>query len=372
MKYAVCIPTYNRPELLGIAVESLQKDTTNLGFPIFVSSDSSPEYRTKEVENLKALCNRGPSKIYYTDTERSEAYKRELQKSSGLSREVIDIAMNGGSAGANRNRLLLLACTYGADGVIFSDDDMEVENDFIEYHIMALGNTVSQFLSKLGKKAIKVELSSKLNSADLDRIIEVFSAGWEDCCYKKNIYLYKKLFRKSEYLFESIESDAANLSLTNSVYSTIPFPLHCFCEDYDFGYHAKILLKSVDGIILKGRYPISIHKNAVSRETDSTDFLNRYLINISEDVVKNLSVSNEKDFGCVMIKTIGKKIQNFVQSSELQKDRIMDSAKKLLQSSELQKKNIYRIGILYQNWTELTDATKKIDPSILEELLVTK
>jgi len=361
MNKVICIPTCNRPDLLEITIGSIQKDPTNPGLPILVSSDSSPEYRTKEVECLKALCNRRPSKIYYIDTERSEPYKRQLEKLSGLSREVIDMAMNGGSAGANRNRLLLLTCTYGADGIIFSDDDMKVEEGFIEYHNMALGNTVSQFLSKLKNyKKIQTSLNEELNQTGLDKIIEVFSAGW-GFYWQFPKGKRKKYSRKSEYLFESTESDAANLSLTSLVYSTIPFPTLHIDEDYVLGYHAKIMLESINGIILKGSYSISINRRPESTETYfeeeilETDFIDQGdLINISEDVAKNLPTSLGKNFGRELIKTIGKRIQNFVQSSELQE------------------RNLYRTGILYQNWTELTDAAKKIDPSILEEFLVTK
>ncbi len=359
MEKVVCIPTYNRPELLPITVESLQKDPTNPGLPIFVASDSGPEYKTKEVERLKTLCNRGPSKIYYVDTERLEPYKTQLQKSSGLSREVIDIAMNGGSAGANRNRLLLLACTYGAGGVIFSDDDMEVENDFIEHHTMALGNTVSEFSSKLKKeKRIEVESKTGLSLTDLDRIIGAFSAGWERCLYKTEIDLYEEHFRSSEYLFESIELDAANLSVMSSVYTTIPFPLIHICENYVFGRHAKEMLKFVNGIALKGSYSISVEGSSEStdlqRETE-TDFYDRGpLINIFKDVAKNLSASFGENFGREMIETIGKRVQDFVQSKKKEGS------------------NLHKTGILYQNWHNLTDAAKQIDPGILEELLVTK
>lgn len=357
MKNVVCIPTYNRPELLPITVESILKDPTNPGLPIFVSSDSDPRYKTEEVERLKTLCNRVPSKIYYVDTERSEPYKTELQEKSGVSKEVINIAMNGGSAGANRNRLLLLACTYGADGVIFSDDDMEVDEDFIEHHTMALGKTISEFSSKLKKKGIEVKLGSKLNSADLDRIIGAFSAGWERCFYKTNIDSYKEYMRDDEHLFESIELDAANISLTDLVYSTIPFPIIHICEDYVFGRHAKKMLESVNGITLKGLYSISVEVSSesveIQRDTE-TDFYDRGpLINISRDVAKNLSTSLGKDFGREFIKTIGRKIQDFVQSPELHE-------------------NLYRTGILYQKWPDLTDAAKQIDPSILEEFLVTE
>lgn len=336
MENVVCIPTYNRPELLPITVESILKDPTNLGLPIFVSSDSDPKYKTEELERLKTLCNRGPSKIYYVDTKRSDPYKTELQEKSGVSKEVINIAMNGGSAGANRNRLLLLACTYGADGVIFSDDDMEVEEDFIEHHIMALGKTISEFSSKLKKeKGIEVKLSSKLNSADLDRIIGAFSAGWERCFYKTNIDSYKKYFRDDEYLTESIEMDAANLSLMNSVYSTIPFPILHINEDYILGRHAKIILESMNGIALKGSYSISVEGSSESVEIQrdiETDFYDRGpLINISRDVAKNLPTSLGESFGKEFIKTIGRKIQDFVQSNKKQGS------------------NLHRTGILYQN-----------------------
>jgi glycosyltransferase involved in cell wall biosynthesis len=358
MKYAVYIPTYNRPELLQITIGSIINDPSNPGFPIFVSSDSDSSYRTKEIKNLKKICN-NRSNIYYIDIERSELYKRQLEKLSGLSRETIDIAMNGGSAGANRNRLLLLACTYGTDGIIFSDDDMEVDEDFIEHHTMALGKTISEFSSKLKQeKGIEVKLNPKLNSADLDRIIGAFSAGWERYFYKTNIDSYKKHFRDDEYLSESIELDAANLSLMSSVYNTIPFPILHICEDYVFGEHAKKVLESVNGITLKGSYSISVERSSEStdlqRETE-TDFYDRGpLINISRGVARKLSISLGEKFGREFIKTIGKKIQGFVQFKEKQGS------------------NLHRTGILYQNWSELTDAAKKIDNSILEEFLVTE
>lgn len=357
MKYAVCIPTYNRSELLQVAVGSIINDPSNPGFPIFVSSDSESGYRTKEIENLKKICN-NRSKIYYIDIERSESYKRQLEKLSGLSREIIDIAMNGGSAGANRNRLLLLACTYGVDGVIFSDDDMKVEPGFIGYHNMALGNTVSQFISKLKNYKEITKLDQNLNDKDLEKNIIVFASGW-GFCWMSQQEENKIYSRKSEYLFETTEIDAANLSLTNSVYSIIPFPTLHTDEDYMLGAHAKMISEFLNGIVLRGYYTTSIAMDQEATEKYfekkvlDTDFVDwGHLIYISKDVAKNLPISLGESFGREFIKTIGRKIQDFVQSNRKQGG------------------NLHRTGILYQNWPDLTDAAKRIDPIILEEFLL--
>ena len=382
MKLTVCIPTYNRPELLPIAVESILKDPTNPGLPIFVSSDSDPKYRTKELKRLKTLCNRGPSKIYYVDTERSEAYKTELQEKSGVSKEVVNIAINGGSAGANRNRLLLLACTYCADGVIFSDDDMKVEDDFIEYHDMALGNTVSQFVSKLKNfKRIPTSLSEELKQTGLEKTIEVFAAGWVFYDHVDDIS-YDVYFRKSENLFESIELNTANLSLTNLVYSTIPFPINIEMEDYIFGKHVKKMLESMNGIVLKGSRSTSIHGDSTHTSSEKKFKEIRYLKRrglsiVSTDVMENLPTSHGKNFGKKMVKIIGQKIQNYGRSSEFQEELLEG---KRIYRDRFNPKDIvdelkgilHKNGILYQNWSDLTDAAKKIDSSVLEEFLVTK
>jgi len=372
MKYAVCIPTYNRSELLQVVVGSIINDPSNPGFPIFVSSDSGSGYRNKEIENLKKICN-NCSKIYYTDTERSEPYKRQLEKLSGLSRKVIDIAMNGGSAGANRNRLLLLACTLGADAVIFSDDDMEAEDGFIEYHNMAMGGTISQFLSKLKQKGIKIEPNEKLTLTDLEKNIEVFSAGWRFYHQKRN-----RFYKEYEFLDKGFMLDAGNLSMTSLVYSLIPFPLISSEEDYVLGYYAQKMLEPLSGVVIRGRYAISDHGKIISTDL-ITDLVGCHeLLDICAKITKKL-VPSEKDFGKKMMSLIGKEVQNFTQSSELEetlsnmissKSEMFFKNKNPKDVTTRWKDNLYRTGVLYQNWSELTDAAKRIDPIILEEFLL--
>jgi len=377
MKCVISIPTYNRLEFLQIAVTSILNDPTNPGLPIFVSSDSDPRYKTKEIETLKTLCDQRSSKIYYIDKERSEPYKRQLEKKSSLSREVIDIAMNGGSAGASRNRLLLLACTYGAEGVIFSDDDMEVDEGFIDHHTLALGNTISKFVSRLKNKKIPTKLSRGLNQAGLKKRIEIFSAGWRFYWQKENIYL-----KKSEFLYESYELGGGNLSMTNLVYSTIPFSTNIICEDYVLGQHAKIMLEPLNGIVIKGGYSISNHGESdhtdIERgETEAENFSRGDLINITRNVAKNLPAPLRDSYGREMIKRIGIEVQNFIQSSKFQEElleveRVYSDRPNPKKITDRFKEILYENGILYQNWPDLTDAAKQIDPSILEEFLVTK
>jgi len=402
MKYAICIPTYKRPELLPITVESILKDPTNPSLPIFVSSDSSPEYRTKEIEHLKTLCNQGPSKIYYIDTERSEPYKRQLQKLSGLNGEVIDIAMNGGSAGANRNRLLLLACTYGADGVIFLDDDMKVEEGFIEYHNIALGNTVSQFLSKMknykGTKGKKFVING-LKRGSLEKNIEVFGSNWD--LEDQREHDYPLPYDDFIELGETATLDAGNLSLTNLVYNTIPFPTHSQDEDWNFGLCAIRMLEVLDGIIIMSTHPTSYQKELGPNPSERQKRLFKLESDIRSkcgdisysklhyiwwNVKKILPTSLGKNYGREMMKRMGEEVQNFVKSSEL--EEMLPKLEKELESrikeynfedsfnakdiTEKLRKDLWGTGILYQNWTNLTDAAKKIDSSILDEFLITE
>jgi len=401
MKYAICIPTYNRPELLPITVESILKDPTNPSLPIFVSSDSSPEYRTKEIEHLKTLCNQGHSKIYYVDTERSEPYKRQLQKLSGLSREVIDIAMNGGSAGANRNRLLLLVCTYGVDGVIFSDDDMKVEPGFTEYHFMALGNTVSQFIynsKQLEGMKNKEICTNRLKKDDLRKKIQVFAPHWlwEDRRQRKIPIVCDEL----NELGESVQIDGGNLSLTSLVYSEIPFSNTNSEEDWMLGLFAKKMLDHLYGIILMSDHPTTyqrepepsserekkLKKLEYEMENQYGDTVFGELFSIYAYIRDNPSIFVGENYAREIVKRFGKEVENLTQSQRF-RELLQNSEKELegiikeygfedtfsaKSMVEKIRKDLYGTAILCQNWSELTDTAKKIDHSILDEFLVTK
>jgi glycosyltransferase involved in cell wall biosynthesis len=398
MKYAVCIPTYNRPELIPKAVESVLKDPTNPGFPVFVSSDSDSSYRTKEIENLKKICN-NHSKIYYTDTERSESYKRQLEKLSGLSREVIDIAMNGGSAGANRNRLILLSSTCGADGIIFIDDDMRVEPGFTEYHLMALGKTVSQFI--LNSKQFegtknKAICYHDLKEYDLRKKIQVFAPHWlwEDVRQRK----WKMVCDGLHDLGESVQLDGGNLSLTSLVYNEIPFSTTNSEEDWVLGLFAKKMLDHLGGIVLMTNHPTVYQKEPEpnsEREKKLKEFeyetRNQYgdlvfgeLFSIYAHIRDDSSIPVGENYAREIVKRFGKEVESFTQSQKLRE--LLQNSEKELETVikeygfedtfdaksiiEKMRKDLYGTAILYQNWSELADTAKRIDPSTLEELLI--
>ena len=399
MKYAVCIPTYNRPELVPKAVESVLKDPTNPGFPIFVSSDSDPKYKAKEIERLKEIRSNNRSKIYYVDTERSEPYKRQLEKLSGLSREVIDISMNGGSAGANRNRLILLSSTYGVDGTIFIDDDMKVEPGFTAYHLMALGNTVSQFI--LNSKQFegtknKAICTQSLKEYDFEKKIQVFAPHWlwEDKRQRKLPMVCDDLHD----LGESVQLDGGNLSLTSLVYNEIPFSTTSSEEDWILGLFAKKMLDYLGGIILMTNHPTTYQrepepnsereKTLKNLEYDTGDVYGDLvfgeLFSIYAHIRDNLSIPVGKNYAREIVKRFGKEVESFTQSRRLRE--LLQNSEKELENiikeydfedtfdaksmAEKMRKDLYGTGILYQNWSELTDSAKRVDPIILEEFLL--
>jgi len=399
MKYTVCIPTFNRPDYVHAAVKSLIKDPTNPGFPIFVSSDSNQMYRVREIERLKTLCDNNRSKIYYINTGIIEACKTQLEKMSGFNREVIDIAMNGGSAGANRNRLILLSCVYGADGIIFIDDDMKVEPGFTEYHLMALGNTVSQFIynsKQFEGTKNKTICTNRLKKDDLRKEIQVFAPHWlwEDLRQREIPIVCDEMHD----LGESVQLDGGNLSLTSLVYNEIPFPTTNSEEDWMLGLFAKKMLDHLNGIILMTNHPTTYQREPeTSSEREKRlkeleyktgnhygDIIFGELFSIYADIRDNLSISVEENYAREIVKRFGKEVENFTQSQRLRE--LLQNSEKELESiikeygfedtldvksmTEKMRKDLYGTAILYQNWSELTDAAKRIDPAILEELLV--